>query len=76
MRPTCRMSPVPAMPMTSVAKISGAMIDLIRFRKSIDSGRNAMPHVGQSQPTSTPTARPMKIFCVSETFGSAMCSEV
>jgi hypothetical protein len=26
------------------SKISGAMIDLIRFRKSIDSGRAAAPH--------------------------------
>src|SRR5438552_1853256 len=72
MRPTWRMSPVPAMPMTSVAKIKGAMIDLIRLRKRIDRGRNAVPYSGQSQPMSTPMARPMKIFCVRETFGSAM----
>jgi hypothetical protein len=33
MRPTFLRSPPPAMPTTRVEKTSGAMIDLIRFRK-------------------------------------------
>src|SRR5258708_6664843 len=76
MRPTCRMSPVPAMPMTSVAKISGAMIDLIRLRNRIDNGRIAIPHSGRSAPSSTPAMRPMKIFVVRDSFGRAMRGKV
>src|SRR5215212_3735496 len=76
MRPTCRMSPVPAMPMTRVEKISGAMIDLIRLRKRSESGRTAVPHSGAIQPRRTPRMRPMKIFVVRDTFGSAMRAQV
>ena len=35
MRPMVLMLPVPAMPTTSVAKISGAMMDLISRRKIV-----------------------------------------
>ncbi len=70
------MSPVPAMPITSVEKISGAMIDLIRFRKRRESGRTAIPHSGLKYPSATPRMRPMKIFEVSETFGSRMRAAV
>jgi hypothetical protein len=39
MRPTTFTWPAPAMPATSVAKISGAMIILIKRRKSWLNGR-------------------------------------
>ncbi len=38
MRPTTLKWPAPAIPATSVAKISGAMIILIRFRKIVLNG--------------------------------------
>ena len=63
---------LPAIPITSVEKINGAMIDLMRLRKSSESGRTAVPHSGLSQPRRTPRIRPMKIFVVSESFGSRM----
>ncbi len=65
-RPTCLMSPVWAMPITSVEKINGAMIDLIRLRNSCDSGRTAIPQLGASQPSRMPRPRPMKIWTVTE----------
>ena len=40
------MSPVPAMPITRVENIRGAIIDLIRFRNNSESGLTAVPHSG------------------------------
>ena len=42
----------------------------------IDSGRTATPHSGAILPRITPRMRPMKIFVVSETFGSVMSAKV
>ncbi len=70
------MSPVPAIPITSVEKMSGAITDLIRLRNRIERGRSAIPQSGFSQPKRMPRMRPMKIFVVSETFGSAMARSV
>ena len=41
------MSPVPAMPTTSVANINGAMIVLMRFRNSVDNDRTNASSVGR-----------------------------
>ena len=64
MRPIARRSPVPAMPTTSVENSSGAMIILIIRRNRSASGLISTPNDGQSQPMTTPMARPMKICAV------------
>ena len=46
MRPTAFTWPAPAVPATSVAKINGAMIILIRRRKSWLKGRTYSAHAG------------------------------
>ena len=64
MRPTAFRSPVPAMPMTRVEKMSGARIILISRRNRSASGRMATPVSGQTWPITMPMARPMKIWVV------------
>ena len=65
MRPTTLTCPAPAMPATSVAKISGAMIILIIRRNSWLNGRKYTAHSGwvllTIHPAAMPIARPMKI---------------
>ena len=65
MRPTTLTWPAPAMPATSVAKISGAMIILIMRRNSWLKGRKYGAHSGcvvlTTHPATMPIARPMKI---------------
>src|SRR5262245_24291874 len=70
MRPTCLMSPVPAMPITRVEKIKGAIIDLIRLRNRIERGRSAIPHSGMILPSTMPRTRPIMIFQVRDIFGN------
>src|ERR1051326_6076399 len=64
--PTCFRFPWPAMPTTSVAKINGAMMDLMRRRKMELSGLRVTAAPGASHPTVSPIAIPMKIHCVRE----------
>jgi hypothetical protein len=63
------MSPVPEIPMTKVAKTSGAIMHLIRFKKRFDNGLASNPTDGISQPIKIPRMRPIKILAVKETFG-------
>ena len=69
-RPTVRRWPAPAMPATSVAKISGAMIILIIRRNSWLNGRMYLAHSGfvllTIAPTMIPRTRPIRICWVSE----------
>src|SRR5207247_7782424 len=60
------------MPTTRVAKISGAMIDLIRRRKIVLSGVNARAKSGESHPKPRPIPIPMNIHWVREGFGNFM----
>src|SRR5205814_3089325 len=53
-----------------VEKINGAMMDLIRFKKRIESGLTAVPHSGMTQPSKMPSTRPIIIFHVSEIFSN------
>ena len=74
MRPIAFMSPVPAMPMTSVENSNGAMIILIIRRKTVDSGlscsakpitcRPPASEEGKKYPRTMPRMRPMKIWVV------------
>ena len=66
MRPIALMSPAPAMPCTSVAKISGAMIDLIIRRKTLLKMAIPCPASGKNWPTRIPATRPMTIQLVNE----------
>src|ERR1700678_1555944 len=68
MRPMVLTLPVPAMPYTKVPKINGAMMDLIRRRKTLDSAaiHAALPMLGKIAPTTTPTTIAMKIQAVSD----------
>ena len=68
MRPMVLTLPVPAMPYTSVPKISGAMMDLIRRRKTLDSAaiHAALPTFGKTAPNATPNSMAMKIHAVSD----------
>src|SRR5688572_24470555 len=59
-------SPCPAMPMTSVPKISGAMMDLIMRRKICESGRKDCAASGNIQPINVPIAMDIRIHLVSE----------
>ena len=64
-RPTRFMSsPWPAMPTTSVAKISGAMIDLIIRRKICENGRNDWDRSGRKYPISVPITIEIRIHFV------------
>ena len=66
-RPTRFMSsPWPAMPTTSVAKMSGAISDLIIRRKMVESGLSCWDASGNAQPTSMPTTIEIRIHCVSD----------
>src|SRR3954471_13036008 len=66
-RPTRFMSsPCPAMPTTSVAKISGAMIDLIIRRNTLEIGLSVTANSGAHVPISTPTTIEIIIHDVSE----------
>jgi hypothetical protein len=49
---------MPAMPVTTVRKITGVMIILTSLMKPSPSGFIARPVSGHSQPTSTPSAIP------------------
>ena len=67
-RPTRFMSsPWPAMPTTRVAKMSGAISDLIIRRKMVESGLSSWENSGNAQPTSVPRTIAIRIHCVSET---------
>ena len=67
-RPTRFMSsPWPAMPTTSVAKMSGAISDLIIRRKMVESGLSSCDASGNAHPTSVPRTIEIRIHCVSET---------
>src|SRR3954468_17812580 len=59
-------SPCPAMPTTSVAKMSGAMIDLIIRRNTAERGLIAVANWGAYTPMSTPTTIEIIIHDVSE----------
>ena len=59
-------SPWPAMPMTSVPKMIGTMIDLIIRRKMVESGLRLYARLGFSQPIRTPTTMEMRIHRVSD----------
>src|SRR5205823_967198 len=63
MRPIAFRSPVPAIPTTSVANSSGAMIILIIRRNASARGLTATPTPGQTAPTRMPASSPIKI-CV------------
>src|SRR5450759_1325244 len=69
MRPTAFTCPAPAIPATSVPKISGAMIILISRRNSWLNGLKYWAHSGcvrlTSVPATTPTMRPRMICWVS-----------
>src|SRR5947208_1787795 len=66
MRPTSLKWPAPAMPATSVAKISGAMTILIRRRKiwlkTLTAGAMSGLYQLIRMPATTPRKRPRKIF--------------
>ncbi len=47
---------MPAMPVTTVRKMTGVMIILTSLMKPSPSGFSARPKSGNSQPTSTPSA--------------------
>lgn len=55
--------------MTKVAKTSGAMMHLIRFKNRFERGRACQPISGKSQPIKIPRMSPMKILAVKEIFG-------
>jgi hypothetical protein len=57
------------MPTTSVAKISGAMMDLIRFKNRFDNGLASKPRGGTNHPIKIPRNSPIKILLVNEIFG-------
>jgi hypothetical protein len=61
MRPTALRSLWPAMPTTIVAKIRGAMIDLIMRMKIKLSGRSWAPISGKIVPMSRPRPIPIKM---------------
>src|SRR5512146_1528499 len=60
------MLPVPATPTTNVAKMSGAMIDLIRRRKMVPSRPNSLAGPGNAAPNAVPATSPIRIQRVSE----------
>ncbi len=60
-RPTWRKLECPAMPTTSVANSSGAMIVLIKRRKMSASTRRCVAALGKSCPISAPNTMAMKI---------------
>ena len=66
MRPTPLMSPWLAMPTTSMAKSSGAMMTLIRRRKIVPRNWRCAAAAGQSWPNSAPENRPTAIQVVSD----------
>src|SRR5262245_14160941 len=66
MRPMVLIFPAPAMPTTSVANASGAMIDLIRRRKIWPSRRISLPAVGKIAPNAMPATSATRIQVVSE----------
>ncbi len=66
MRPMVFTLPEPAIPYTSVPKINGAMMDLIRRRKMLLSGASFTATCGAVSPSAMPAAMPMKIQTVSE----------
>src|SRR6266567_4329032 len=68
MRPMVLMLPDPAMPATSVANVSGAMIDLIRRRKIVPSRRISLAGPGNSAPKAMPATSEIRIHVVSEGF--------
>src|SRR6202008_1061081 len=66
-RPTRFMSsPCPAIPTTSVPKMSGAMIDLIIRRNTVDSGFSFTARSGANTPIRTPTIIEIRIHDVRE----------
>src|SRR5207344_2471609 len=56
----------PAIPTTRVAKIRGAISDLIIRRKMVESGLSCCELSGNAQPTSVPITMAMMIHCVSD----------
>ncbi len=58
-------SPCPAIPTTSVPKMSGTMIDLIIRRNTVDTGFSVMAKAGANVPMSTPTTIEIRIHDVS-----------
>ena len=59
--PTFFKSPPPAMPITIVENTSGAMMDLIRFRKISRMKESEEENSGAIHPRNTPNMRPKKI---------------
>ena len=53
-RPTVESCDMPAMPVTMVKKITGAMIILISLMKASPNGFMAAPYSGSKWPSSTP----------------------
>src|SRR5215510_16240579 len=58
-------SPCPAMPTTSVPKMSGTMIDLIMRRNTVEIGRIDTAKPGARIPSATPVTMATTIHCVS-----------
>ena len=65
-RPTLRKLPCPAIPVTSVPKISGATITLIKRRKISLNTRKCSANCGRSRPISPPSSIAKKIQYVSD----------
>ena len=63
-RPMVLILPVPAIPTTKVAKMSGAMIDLIRRRKMVPSRPSSFAGPGNAAPNATPATRAIRIQAV------------
>src|SRR3954463_2807757 len=59
-------SPWPAMPMTSVEKMRGAMSDLIIRRKMVERGLSSRAAAGNRAPTTVPSTMATRIHWVSE----------
>ena len=65
-RPMVLMLPVPAIPTTKVAKMSGAMIDLIRRRKMVPNRPSSFAGPGNAAPNATPATSAIRIQAVSD----------
>src|ERR1051325_11164354 len=56
------------MPLTSVQKMSGTTMTLMRRKKIVATGRTAVPTAGHRSPSAMPTATPMRIQPVRDGF--------
>src|SRR5579872_1682179 len=65
-RPIVLMLPVPAIPTTNVANIRGAMMDLIKRRKTVPSRPNSFAGPGNAAPNAMPANSAIRIQTVSD----------